>query len=49
MTSLTYELVAAKSKGKPVDSIKKLNCWASNLNDISLLQEIKNLEVLTLR
>lgn len=48
MSPLTHELVSAKTKGKPIDEIKKLNCWASNLTDISLLKDIKNLEVLTL-
>lgn len=48
MCSLTYELISSKSKGKPFDSIKKLNCWASNLKDVTLLREMTHLEVLTL-
>lgn len=48
MGSLTYELIKEKTKGKELDSIKKLNCWASNLKDISIIRELTNLEVLTL-
>lgn len=48
MFPLTHELVSVKTKGKPIDEIKKLNCWASNLTDISLLREMTSLEVLTL-
>lgn len=48
MCSLNYDLISVKTKGKPIELIKKLNCWASNLNDISLLKELNHLEVLTL-
>ncbi len=49
MCSLTKELILSKSKGKSLESVKKLNCWASGLNEISILKELSNLQVLTLR
>jgi len=49
MCSLTYELITAKTKGNSdYEKIKRLNCWASNLGDVSLLQSLPSIEVLTL-
>jgi hypothetical protein len=42
--------IIVKTKGsQEFDKIKKLNCWASNLNDVSILKNLPNIEVLTLR
>ena len=38
MISLTEEMVLTKSKSKDLKSVKKLSCWASNLNDVSILK-----------
>lgn len=49
MCSLTYEIITVKAKGnKEFDKIKKLNCWASNLNDVSILKNLPSIEILTL-
>ncbi|KAG2459706.1 cilia and flagella associated protein 410 [Polypterus senegalus] len=45
---LTRKLVLARAKASELDSVKKLNCWGCNLTDISIFNEIPNIEVLTL-
>ncbi|KAK6483239.1 cilia- and flagella-associated protein 410-like [Huso huso] len=45
---LTRKLVLARAKASDLESVKKLNCWGSNLVDISIFTEIPNIEVLTL-
>lgn len=45
---LTKKLVLAKAKASDLESVKKLNCWGCNLTDISIFNQIPNIEVLTL-
>ncbi|XP_048028331.1 cilia and flagella associated protein 410 [Megalobrama amblycephala] len=45
---LTRKLVLARAKASDLESVKKLNCWGCNLTDISIFEEIPNVEVLTL-
>jgi len=46
--SLTRELIMAKCRTDNVRMIKKLNLWGNSLNDVGLLNEMTNLEVLSL-
>ncbi|KAG1941751.1 cilia- and flagella-associated protein 410-like [Pimephales promelas] len=45
---LTRKLVLARAKASDLESVKKLNCWGCNLTDISIFEQIPNVEVLTL-
>ncbi|XP_055382174.1 acidic leucine-rich nuclear phosphoprotein 32 family member E isoform X4 [Condylostylus longicornis] len=50
MTRLTEEMVIARSRGGGSDlaSIKKLNCWGSELSDVSIIKRMRGVEVLAL-
>ncbi len=41
-------MIVQKSKSDRLQSIKKLNLWGSNLEDVSILSELPSLEVLSL-
>ncbi|XP_060526568.1 cilia- and flagella-associated protein 410-like isoform X2 [Cylas formicarius] len=45
---LTEEMVIARTKFSDLSKVKRLNCWGSELVDISLLRKIPNVEVLSL-
>ncbi|CAG9762119.1 unnamed protein product [Ceutorhynchus assimilis] len=45
---LTEEMVIARTKISDLSKIKRLNCWGSELVDVSLLRKILNVEVLSL-
>lgn len=45
---LTLELIAQRTKSNKFDSIKNLNLWGNDLDDVSAIQELFNLEVLSL-
>ncbi|XP_048523509.1 cilia- and flagella-associated protein 410-like isoform X1 [Dendroctonus ponderosae] len=45
---LTEEMVIARTKISDLSKIKRLNCWGSELVDVSLLRRIPNVEVLSL-
>ena len=45
---LTRELIAQKAKSDRLESIKKLNLWGSNLEDISIISEMPSLEIVSL-
>ncbi|XP_046404481.1 acidic leucine-rich nuclear phosphoprotein 32 family member B-like isoform X2 [Ischnura elegans] len=48
MARLTEEMVIARSRASDLASIKKLNCWGSDLSDITLLRRMLSVEVLSL-
>ncbi|TMW52186.1 hypothetical protein DOY81_002745 [Sarcophaga bullata] len=48
MTRLTEEMVIARSKQSDLSSIKKLNCWGSDLSDVSIIKRMRGVEVLAL-
>ncbi|XP_037931711.1 cilia- and flagella-associated protein 410 isoform X4 [Teleopsis dalmanni] len=48
MTRLTEEMVIARSKQSDLASIKKLNCWGSDLSDVSIIKKMRGVEVLAL-
>uniref|UniRef100_A0A1B6C5R7 U2A'/phosphoprotein 32 family A C-terminal domain-containing protein n=1 Tax=Clastoptera arizonana TaxID=38151 RepID=A0A1B6C5R7_9HEMI len=47
MAKLTEDMVAARTRQSNLSSVIKLNCWGSELSDISLLQKLVNVEVLS--
>ncbi|GLV36503.1 uncharacterized protein CBL_08000 [Carabus blaptoides fortunei] len=48
MKKLTEEMVIARTKISDMSKIKRLNCWGSELADVSLLRRMPNVEVLSL-
>ncbi|XP_063985639.1 dynein axonemal assembly factor 11 isoform X3 [Diachasmimorpha longicaudata] len=48
MVRLTEEMVVARSRISDLTAVKKLNCWGSELTDVSILRELKKVEVLSL-
>lgn len=48
MTRLTEEMVIARSRQSDLASIKKLNCWGSELSDVSIIRRMRGVEVLAL-
>lgn len=45
---LTAELIAQKSKNDNMYSIKNLNLWGNDIDDLKVLRQLPNLEVLSL-
>jgi len=45
---LTEEMVIARTKISDLSKIKRLNCWGSELVDVSILRRMPNVEVLSL-
>ncbi|KAK4885000.1 hypothetical protein RN001_001271 [Aquatica leii] len=45
---LTEEMVVARSKLSDLSKVKRLNCWGSELVDVSLLRKMPSVEVLSL-
>ena len=48
MVELTEELVLQKSRCEDLSSVRNLNLWGSDLSDVSILQRMPNVEVLSL-
>ncbi|KAL0103308.1 hypothetical protein PUN28_017531 [Cardiocondyla obscurior] len=48
MVRLTEEMVVARTRVSDFSAVKKLNCWGTELTDISILRKMKNVEVLSL-
>lgn len=46
--ALTLELIHMKTKTNRIDSIKNLNLWGNDLDDISIVHQMSALEVLSL-
>ena len=45
---LTRELIAQKAKSDRIESIRNLNLWGSNIDDVSIIQEMPSLEIVSL-
>ena len=45
---LTRELIAQKVKSDRLESIRRLNLWGSNLEDVSIISEMPSLEIVSL-
>ncbi|KMY97489.1 RNA polymerase II degradation factor 1 isoform X3 [Drosophila simulans] len=48
MSRLTEEMVIARAKQSDLSLIKKLNCWGSDLSDVSIIKRMRGVEVLAL-
>uniref|UniRef100_A0A0A9WJI4 Uncharacterized protein C21orf2 n=1 Tax=Lygus hesperus TaxID=30085 RepID=A0A0A9WJI4_LYGHE len=48
MTVLTEEMVFARTKTNNLGAITKLNCWGSQLSDVSILRKMSDVTVLSL-
>ncbi|XP_017071436.1 adenylate cyclase, terminal-differentiation specific isoform X2 [Drosophila eugracilis] len=48
MSRLTEEMVIARAKQSDLALIKKLNCWGSDLTDVSIIKRMRGVEVLAL-
>ncbi|XP_045114659.1 uncharacterized protein F09G8.5-like isoform X11 [Portunus trituberculatus] len=48
MVKLTEDMVVARSRGSDIHNVKKLNCWGSELSDVSVVRKLPNVEVLSL-
>lgn len=46
MVKLTEKLVLGRARADSLHAVKNLNCWASDLTDVSILRQIDSLEVL---
>jgi len=45
---LTAELVLTRSKSEKLESVKNLNLWGNEIDDVRILREMPNVEVLSL-
>ncbi|XP_059179099.1 uncharacterized protein LOC131958228 [Physella acuta] len=45
---LTEALVLTRTRSQDLESVRKLNCWASNVGDVSVVRRLPNLEVCSL-
>ncbi|KAK6182510.1 hypothetical protein SNE40_010183 [Patella caerulea] len=45
---LTEGLVLARTRAQDLESVRKLNCWASDITDISIIRKMPDLEVCSL-
>lgn len=45
---LTYDLIVSKTKSNNLESIKNLNLWGNELENLSILEKMPNLEVISL-
>lgn len=45
---LTENIVLSRTRSHDLRNVKKLNCWGSELSDISIVQRMPNVEVLSL-
>ncbi|KAL6425665.1 hypothetical protein ACFW04_009642 [Cataglyphis niger] len=48
MVRLTEEMVVARTRVSDFSAVKKLNCWGTELTDVSILRKMTNVEVLSL-
>lgn len=46
---LTAKFAQSRARVQSLDEIVTLNCWGSNLDDLSILKDMPNLQVLSLR
>jgi hypothetical protein len=48
MSVLTENVVLSRTRSQDLRSVKKLNCWGSELSDVSIVRRLPNVEVLSL-
>ena len=49
MVKLTEEMITARTRVSDMSNVRKLSCWGSNLDDVSVLRTLKNVETIALR
>ena len=49
MVKLTEDMIVARTRVNDLACVKKLNCWGADLDDVSVLQRLENVEMLSLR
>jgi len=45
---LTEDMIVARTRVNDLACVKKLNCWGADLDDVSVLQRLENVEMLSL-
>ncbi len=45
---LTAEIILTRTKTGSLENVKNLNLWGNDIEDVSVLREMPNLEVLSL-
>jgi len=48
MVKLTENIVCSRTKASALENIRRLNCWGCDLDDIEIMQQMPNLEVVSL-
>jgi hypothetical protein len=48
MVKLSEEMITARTRVSDMGHVKKLNCWGADLTDVSVLRQLRNVEVLSL-
>ncbi|KAL6261973.1 hypothetical protein P5V15_007055 [Pogonomyrmex californicus] len=48
MVKLTEEMIVARARVSDFSAVTRLNCWGTELTDISILRKMKNAEVISL-
>ncbi|XP_064643961.1 cilia- and flagella-associated protein 410-like [Lineus longissimus] len=48
MPKLSERMVLARSRARSLDSVKKLNCWATEIDDITIIKKLNNAEIVSL-
>ena len=49
MVKLTEDMIVARTRVNDLACVKKLNCWGADLDDVSVLRRLENVEMLSLR
>ena len=49
MVKLTEDMIVARTRVSDLSNVKKLNCWGADLDDVSVLKRLENVEMLSLR
>ena len=49
MVKLTEDMIVARTRVSEMSNVRKLSCWGSNLDDISVLRRLNNVEMIALR
>ena len=49
MVVLTEDMIVARTRVSNLGSVKKLNCWGSDLTDVSVVRLLDGVEILSLR
>jgi len=48
MVKLSEDMIVARTRVSDMNHVKKLNCWGAELEDISVIRKLSNVEVLSL-